>query len=352
MAHGWFAGSAEVLSRSGVHHGRPSPSRSYLFHPPQSAPDRPMLEPSAWTGWVRRLFRRHHGEEVAPKTLRSVFITWLRDATDAPEVLKSAAHAMKHSEARQASADYDQEADDRLVKAAYSFNLNFASQYGIPVTSGAGSSSAHGAAPPVGAPPVRRCNFAACTFEPPTDALRECATCGEPHHHACSIQAGCEDDQSRCAACLGVPIFTPAEAAPAEPEAPLTDEAIAQRLAALDCEWIDPVEQTELRGTIETDVDGVGALLDAMGADACVLHVPDRIYRFQRSEFGERRLNVTSELPERLDGDEWQPLEGGPWVAKLMRPSRQPVASATYRNFCAPRPRRSNGVPSRVPCLL
>ena len=33
----------------------------YLFHPPQSHFDRPM-EPSAWTGWVRRLFKRHHGE--------------------------------------------------------------------------------------------------------------------------------------------------------------------------------------------------------------------------------------------------------------------------------------------------
>jgi hypothetical protein len=42
----------------------------YLFHPPQSYFDRPM-EPSAWTGWVRRLFKRHHGEEIAPKTLRS-----------------------------------------------------------------------------------------------------------------------------------------------------------------------------------------------------------------------------------------------------------------------------------------
>ena len=41
------------------------------FHPPQSQPDRP-LEPSAWSGWVKRLFKRHHGTEVAPKTLRSV----------------------------------------------------------------------------------------------------------------------------------------------------------------------------------------------------------------------------------------------------------------------------------------
>jgi len=43
----------------------------YLFHPPQSHFDRPM-ESSAWSAWVKRLFKRHHGEEVAPKTLRSV----------------------------------------------------------------------------------------------------------------------------------------------------------------------------------------------------------------------------------------------------------------------------------------
>ena len=32
----------------------------------------------------------------------------------------------EHSEARQASSDYDKESDDRLVKAAYDFNLLFA----------------------------------------------------------------------------------------------------------------------------------------------------------------------------------------------------------------------------------
>ena len=49
----------------------------------------------------------------------------MRNNTSAPEILKSAAHAQKHSEARQASEDYDQQADDRLVKAAYDFNLKF-----------------------------------------------------------------------------------------------------------------------------------------------------------------------------------------------------------------------------------
>ena len=56
-------------------------------------------------------------------------------------MLKSAAHAMKHSEARQASGDYDQEADDRLVKAAYEFNLAFASQFATAVSADAGGSS-------------------------------------------------------------------------------------------------------------------------------------------------------------------------------------------------------------------
>ena len=44
------------------------------------------MESSAWTAWVRRLFKKLHGTEIAPKTLRSVFITWLRDNTDCPEV--------------------------------------------------------------------------------------------------------------------------------------------------------------------------------------------------------------------------------------------------------------------------
>ena len=82
-------------------------SGPYLFHPPQGSTDRAM-ESSAWSQWVSRLFQRHAGVAIAPKTLRSIFITWLRDNTTDGSILKSAAHAMKHSEARQASADYDQ----------------------------------------------------------------------------------------------------------------------------------------------------------------------------------------------------------------------------------------------------
>eukprot|EP00966_Prymnesium_polylepis_P269178 6218314-Prymnesium_polylepis.1 len=51
---------------------------------------------------------------------------------------------MKHSERRQGSADYDQESDDRLVKAAYEFNLTYASGFAAEAggSSGGGSSSA------------------------------------------------------------------------------------------------------------------------------------------------------------------------------------------------------------------
>ena len=123
---------------------------AYLFHPPQSGFDRPM-ESSSWSQWVSRLFQRHSGVAIAPKTLRSIFITWLRSNTDAPEILKAAAHAQKHSEARQASDDYDQQADDRLVKAAYDFNIQFASSFTVESAAlGAGSSSA-AVAEPVGA---------------------------------------------------------------------------------------------------------------------------------------------------------------------------------------------------------
>ena len=71
----------------------PGGDEGYLFGPANGALDRP-LENSAWTMFVRRLFKRHHGSEVAPKTLRSSFITWLRDQTNAPDVLKAAAHAV------------------------------------------------------------------------------------------------------------------------------------------------------------------------------------------------------------------------------------------------------------------
>jgi hypothetical protein len=179
----------------------PGGDSAYLFHPSQSHFDRPM-ESSAWSMWVKRVFKRHHGEEIAPKTLRSVFITWLRDHTAAPEILKSAAHAMKHSEARQAGGEYDQESDDRLVKAAYDFNLQYAEgfQAGAVIDAGGAGSS------------------------------------------------------------------------------------------------------TPLDADAEVDAEGVADALD-------------------------------SEHESQLLAEGWEPLEGGPFTARLMTKSRQPVSTATYRNF-------------------
>lgn len=101
---------------------------AYLFYPVTGKPDRAM-ESSAWTAYVRKLFGKLSGTEIAPKTLRSIFITWLRETTDCPEVLKSAAHAMKHQQATQESGHYDANADTKLVKAAYEFNLKFAAGF-------------------------------------------------------------------------------------------------------------------------------------------------------------------------------------------------------------------------------
>ena len=269
----------------------PDAEEAYLFHPASGDLTRP-LDSSAWTAFVRRLFGRLHGSEVAPKTLRSSFITWLRATTDAPEVrrrppaararrpcpppppplprpsdgarrphdktprasappppahthahtpcpqvLKSAAHAMKHNEATQASGTYDANADTKLVKAAYDFNLAHALTFGGVTLDGSagggggsgggggggggggcGSSDAHGAlattpppapepAPPPQALAVPCCNFAACELDP-TACLRPCRneTCQRLHHHVCSIAAGCEDLSSLCAVCLGAPV--------------------------------------------------------------------------------------------------------------------------------------------------
>ena len=317
-----------------------------------------------------------------------MLLRWLRDSTDAPDVLKAAAHAQKHSLDRQGSSDYDQEADDRLVKAAYDFNLNFAAQFApniVPAQAqegAAGSSSNAPAVPLVAsprptrpgkeagmvaaramasggrvpapppspapppqpvqpAPPPPCCTFENCVAASRTTDLRFCV-CGGAHHHFCSINAGCEDDASQCARCLGVPIYSPPPPAGADGVAvppvqlphPLTDAAIATRFSELELEWIDPLEQTKLRGTAQTtnNIDGVAALLDAMGVDACSLLTPDFEYSFARSIYGEHRLNWSS-VPVTGVEDGWTQLEGGPWVAQLMRPSRQPVPTAPYRNY-------------------
>jgi hypothetical protein len=135
--------------------------------------------------------------------------------------------------------------------------------------------------PPAAAEPAtRRCVFADCKSDTPAEGLRECACGNGPHHHFCSIAAGCEADVSLCAKCLGHPVFAPDAGAHVAAEVALAVEAPQ------------------------------AAVAESM--DAAV---------------------VADAAPDALVDDEWQPLPGGPWTAKLMRPSRQPVATATYRNF-------------------
>ena len=348
----------------------------YLFHPPHSHSDRPM-EPSAWTGWVRRLFQRHHGSPIAPKTLRSVFITWLRDSTSAPDILKSAAHAMKHSEARQGSAEYDKEKDDRLVKASYDFNLTFAAKYkpagvemdatggaaavgaadgelgdvevrttanlavvarpmcaaaaaadnamdaslamtsvaqaralmasvaecsstpvvALPVTGRrAGSSSAASSAVPLAAASLadvaasRCCNFLACTLER-TEGLRECPCGAGPHHHICSINAGCEEQTSLCASCLGAPRFAPGPAG----------QAVS---------------------------DGAGSATDRRDANG---HTGEN--GASGASDAHERAGVDDANGNTAIGEGWERVPGGPFVARLCKKSSQPPAQATYRRY-------------------
>ena len=109
-------------------HGNEQP---YLFHPSDDTTR--CLPSSQWTSVVKACFKKHSPGHVAPppKLLRArlvrkwsfsharhfaltfsacvlgSFITWLRNSTDAPEVLKAAAKAMRHKEATQQSDTYD-----------------------------------------------------------------------------------------------------------------------------------------------------------------------------------------------------------------------------------------------------
>ena len=89
---------------------------------------------------------------------------------------------------------------DELLKLTAPLNLGAARIHPDPPPAAAGGTA------------VRRCVFAACPSDSPTEGLRECPCGSGPHHHFCSIAAGCEDGLSLCARCLNVPAFE--EAAP------------------------------------------------------------------------------------------------------------------------------------------
>ena len=60
----------------------------YLFHPQRDTCH--CIGSSQWSQMVSSTFLKHSGKKVAPKSLRSSFVTYIRDAEAAPAVLKSA----------------------------------------------------------------------------------------------------------------------------------------------------------------------------------------------------------------------------------------------------------------------
>ena len=79
--------------------------KPYLWHV-KSDCSRPVAS-SAFTKLVKDAFQRYAGKPTPPKVLRSIFITWLRSSTDAPDVLKAAAQCSRHAIDTQASDRYD-----------------------------------------------------------------------------------------------------------------------------------------------------------------------------------------------------------------------------------------------------
>ena len=67
---------------------------------------------------VKGLFKKHAGVALAPKELRSSFITFLRSGHNSDAALQSAAFAMRHSSAQARGPAYDKERAQRLSAAA------------------------------------------------------------------------------------------------------------------------------------------------------------------------------------------------------------------------------------------
>ena len=79
--------------------------------------DKP-IDSKRWTEVVKAVFKRHSGVAMAPKELRSSYVTFLRSEENSDAALKAAALAMRHSTKQQASAAYDKGVAARLSAAA------------------------------------------------------------------------------------------------------------------------------------------------------------------------------------------------------------------------------------------
>ena len=79
-----------------------------------------------WTKLVKAVFKTHAGVPLAPKELRSSFITFLRSGDNSDAALKSAAFAMRHSSTQARGPAYDKERAERLSAAAVQVAGEFA----------------------------------------------------------------------------------------------------------------------------------------------------------------------------------------------------------------------------------
>ena len=76
------------------------------------------IDSKRWTEVVKAAFKRHSGVPLAPKELRSSYVSFLRSEENDDASLKAAALAMRHSPAQQASPAYDKGGAARLSAAA------------------------------------------------------------------------------------------------------------------------------------------------------------------------------------------------------------------------------------------
>ena len=107
--------------------GRTSAAQPHVFVPGTDA-SKPLGAPQ-WTKLVKAVFKTHAGVPLAPKELRSSFITFLRSGHNSDAALKSAAFAMRHSSTQARGPAYDKERAERLSAAAVQVAGEFAAGF-------------------------------------------------------------------------------------------------------------------------------------------------------------------------------------------------------------------------------
>ena len=83
-----------------------------------------------WAEVVKAVLKRQAGVPLAPKDLRSSFVTFLMSDANTDEALKKAvAHAMRHSTAQQGGPAYDKERAERMWASAVNVAGKYAARF-------------------------------------------------------------------------------------------------------------------------------------------------------------------------------------------------------------------------------